>query len=331
MKRARWILGLAALLGAAAAPLRAQDSTVTLRGAILDSVSREWVAGAALTVEGTDAGATTDAEGLFLLAGVPVGEHYLTIYKEGFRFRRFRFAITPELPRDIDMGVINLPSIPSFDVVVRGTIRDVNSGQPLGNVPVSLAGRVETTTNADGSYRVTAAGLEEGTHGLFVRFIGYQSTTYPLRVREGSTEFAVDLSMQPLALDLGEIIVEGRPMMADRKLREFFQRRATGRGSYLAPWEIAEIPASRVTDILRTMRGVLVSPDRFGSRVSVTRGCQDEPTVFLDGIEIRDPDINGLLQPGDVNAIEVYNNAAQIPPQYERGTSGCGVILFWTR
>ena len=145
------------------------------------------------------------------------------------------------------------------------------------------------------------------------------------------TETDRTLCFDFLPLDLGEIIVEGRPMMADRKLREFFQRRATGRGSYLAPWEIAEIPASRVTDILRTMRGVLVSPDRFGSRVSVTRGCQDEPTVFLDGIEIRDPDINGLLQPGDVNAIEVYNNAAQIPPQYERGTSGCGVILFWTR
>jgi hypothetical protein len=37
------------------------------------------------------------------------------------------------------------------------------------------------------------------------------------------------------------------------------------------------------------------------------------------------------LQPSEIEAVEVYTSASQIPAQYNKTSGGCGVMLIWTR
>jgi hypothetical protein len=41
-------------------------------------------------------------------------------------------------------------------------------------------------------------------------------------------------------------------------------------------------------------------------------------------------DINSI-SPQNIEGIEVYRSAAQIPAQFNRTSSSCGVVLVWTR
>lgn len=62
--------------------------------------------------------------------------------------------------------------------------------------------------------------------------------------------------------------------------------------------------------------------------------------VYLDGILVynsvagRPPpplfNLNGM-HPDEIQAIEVYTSAVQIPAQYNKTSGGCGVMLIWTR
>ncbi len=60
--------------------------------------------------------------------------------------------------------------------------------------------------------------------------------------------------------------------------------------------------------------------------------------VYLDGVMVfnsTEPELGlfdvNAVQPADLEAIEVYASAGQIPAQYNRTANGCGVLLLWTR
>ena len=37
------------------------------------------------------------------------------------------------------------------------------------------------------------------------------------------------------------------------------------------------------------------------------------------------------LHPDDILAIEVYDGASRIPPEYPAGSAACGVVVIWTK
>ena len=58
--------------------------------------------------------------------------------------------------------------------------------------------------------------------------------------------------------------------------------------------------------------------------------------VYLDGFFIGGGsraymDIDQVVDPEGVEAMEIYNGASPIPTEFNRTGSGCGVIAFWTR
>jgi hypothetical protein len=60
--------------------------------------------------------------------------------------------------------------------------------------------------------------------------------------------------------------------------------------------------------------------------------------VYLDGALIYDStarkaplfNLNSITA-SEIEAIEVYSSAAQVPAQYNKTSGGCGVMLIWTR
>jgi hypothetical protein len=56
--------------------------------------------------------------------------------------------------------------------------------------------------------------------------------------------------------------------------------------------------------------------------------------VYLDGLRFplfRGESIDHLVSPMELEGIEVYAHAAQVPVEFQRTRAGCGAILFWTR
>jgi len=81
-----------------------------------------------------------------------------------------------------------------------------------------------------------------------------------------------------------------------------------------------------------TMRGIFTDPQTKSDRCA--------PSIFIDGLFMADidaDDINSLVRPEDVAAIEVYPSQP-LPALFSFGTidrgpkqQGCGAIAVWTK
>ena len=57
--------------------------------------------------------------------------------------------------------------------------------------------------------------------------------------------------------------------------------------------------------------------------------------VFVDGAYVSDAmgpgGLDSTIFPNDILGIEVYLGFANVPPKFQRTTSGCGTVLIWTK
>ncbi len=83
-----------------------------------------------------------------------------------------------------------------------------------------------------------------------------------------------------------------------------------------------------MSQVVRTIPGVTLIPSRFGSVVRL-RGCK--PLLWLDGVRLPGAELDELIHPSEVAALEVYPSWAGIPAQYFDRSATCGTILLWTR
>lgn len=108
---------------------------------------------------------------------------------------------------------------------IEGTVTDLDSGDPLEGVTVSIpSADVETTTNASGFYRV---GLSAGTYDVTYSLFGYDDAMASVEIQEVTTTVE-DVAMSALpsgtlagtvesdgalvALDGATVVIEGTPL-----------------------------------------------------------------------------------------------------------------------
>jgi hypothetical protein len=166
-----------------------------------------------------------------------------------------------------------------------------------------------------------------GAYNLKVTLLGYRTLRETLFV-EGQTDLQVvlKLSVSPVELDPIEVVAE-RPLRGPEA--EFEWRRPRGMGTYFTREDIEARSPYRITDLLRTVPGLRVFPaGQFGEQAIRLRGnCR--PAIIVDGIRTSiDTDVDHVLPPMDVEAVEVYRGA-ELPVQF--GNNPCGAIVFWTR
>jgi outer membrane receptor for ferrienterochelin and colicin len=151
----------------------------------------------------------------------------------------------------------------------------------------------------------------------------------------------------------------------------FYDRQNSDFGRFITRDLIEERRARRFTDLLRTIPGVRINPSAGGLGRSavqlrgslLSHGGVCQPRVFIDGtIVIRGDSrprtldkragpreeateqelpeferdeiaLDDVVMPDDVEAIEVYRSAAQIPARFGGASreTQCGVIVIWTR
>jgi hypothetical protein len=211
---------------------------------------------------------------------------------------------------------------------VAGVVRDI-AGVPVSDVEVGIVRGKQleqvVITAADGKFLLS--GVAPSVVPLRFRRLGYAMQFLDVDARVPAAT-ALDIVLLTVPSELEEVTIAGNDQI---RLREFYEHRER-RGSFGTFYEQHEIRARGPTnpsDLFRTVPGIVIRTGSGGNTMRI-RGCQ--PMVWLDGQRVPGAELDEVIHPSEIAAIEFYPSNAGVPPQYmERGNRLCGLVLVWTR
>jgi len=226
--------------------------------------------------------------------------------------------------------------ISSERATITGNVKD-NLGEPLPGVTIIIEGTTQgTVTDVDGKYNISAS---EGDVLVF-SFMGFESR----KVTVGN-QSVIDIQLSEDLESLEEVVVVGYGTQKRKNL--------TGSISSINKETLKEFPVSSVEQALQgNAAGVLVSQTGGspGAAVSVrVRGIGSingsvEPLYVIDGVPVENAAFGGsgdatnpqpgnsplaMLNPGDIESIEVLKDASATAIYGARGANG--VVLITTK
>ena len=350
--RAAATLVLALAAGGTAAAVDAQElpdtGRVTIRGRVVDEVTRVPLAGVIVQFEDLGAVVQTDSVGQFEVKGIRVGVHYLSLSRPGYRPSSGEFAVLREGSFITSMVPLNAEA----DVVAGrfvGRVVDAESGDPLADTDVQIAGLfMGGITDADGRFRMDA--VPPGRHPVQFTHLGYASRIDTVDVVSGRTSDArVRLTLDPIEVEPIEVTVERREIGLENV--GFYQRRDEGFGEFIDLEIIEQRAPGEMTDLFTRLPGAILVADPYNplERSVVLRGGRLEgrgragggsthcyPSVVLDGTIIHrggetPAQLDKLIEPSAVAGIEVFPSSMGVPVQFGGIDAACGVVVIWTR
>lgn len=213
--------------------------------------------------------------------------------------------------------------------VLRGTVTDALSNEPVGFANVLLVGAEQgATTDVDGQYEFT--GLEPGFYDIRVSFIGYeQQTEYEIQVT-GSKPTIVNFALQESSAQLEEVVVKASPF---KKTEESPVSLRT-----IGVTEIQRNPGGNrdISRVLQVLPGV-TSTVAFRNDLIIRGGAPNENRFYLDEVEV--PTINhystqgasggpvGILNVNMLREVDFYSSAFPA----NRGNALSSVFNFFQR
>jgi hypothetical protein len=257
--------------------------------------------------------------------------------------------------------VLSAVSVPISAQVVQGRYIDEATGQAVASVTVDLLWSDEgnytvasAITDDEGRFILRAAA--SGEYRLRSTRIGYQAVTTRLfDLLEGDPPLEVEVRISAVAVPIEPLTIVSQRAARLGNLRlensGYFDRRETygkeglGLGEFLERDEIQRDNPSRVSDVLRMVRGVRVEgAGGINQRITLRAqrgGARCVPPVYLDGAPAATgEDIDELVSPYALAAVEVYpglsvpaefwRSARTVTPQGVSEGQQCGVIALWT-
>jgi len=217
---------------------------------------------------------------------------------------------------------------------ITGTVRD-SAGKRIAGASIALVGAVgaSATSNDSGSFRVS--GVRGGSIRLFARRLGFLPETVSVDVGDdGSGHVDFRLTTAPASLQ-GEVI-EADPLRG--KMAGFNRRKSRGVGSFITRDEIERRSAPTLSELLRHLPGVGVQqrmagePQPIRMQRSTNSSMQASCTVqiYVDGHPYPNGNVDDF-SPRNVEGVEVYKSASEIPADFRARDASCGVIAIWTR
>lgn len=227
---------------------------------------------------------------------------------------------------------------------IMGNLIDARSGQAilLGYVGLLTedGDRVAwTLTDEEGFFRLDAP--TPGSYMLYGESLGYHSSVEgPILMAEDQL-YPAEFALEPMPVVLDSLMVVAETRRVSLVLSGFYDREQQGLGHFIGPDKILEkLEAQQVTDFFWEVPGVRLMPQSnlAGSgyvplmRASAGMRGFCLPDVYLDGIPMPGADeIDQFISPMDIEAIEVYRSASEVPARFTTAASNCGVILIWSR
>ncbi len=225
---------------------------------------------------------------------------------------------------------------------LRGRISDVSTGSAVrgARVIVAATGRYVTSDSAG---RFDLRDLPTGVIRFVFAAEGFPRTSLVLAFAKGEVmeqDFLLD-STQVAFADSGDgrsraqrlspTTVTAEPSRGVR-YEDFERRMRTGRGHYITRQEIEERQYNSLTDAVRGKRGVHVecASGARGCVIKMARagqGCY--PQYIVDGRP--DPFFGPYVPVRDIEGLELYTGASDVPGEFAGTDAACGVVVIWTR
>jgi hypothetical protein len=263
----------------------------------------------------------------------------------------------------------SLLAAPLAAQVLRGKVIDAATGAAVPAAAVRALSEGHDVgharTAADGTFsfplRVPA------TVRIEAQRTGYRTTLtgeLPVGTRE-TVDVEVKLSAEAIAMEPLRVTARAEPPRR-RSLEPtgFYDRERQGVGKYLRREDFENRGNTNLAQVLSRVQGTAIyysgtsqyiyfprSGSPGAARLSVTprppvmgqgvapakwgppnNACL--PRLFVDGVRVAydaQNDINAVVNPEQVEAIEVFRGPSEIPVQYNDNNSQCGVIVIWTR
>ncbi|HEX7122114.1 MAG TPA: carboxypeptidase regulatory-like domain-containing protein [Gemmatimonadaceae bacterium] len=220
------------------------------------------------------------------------------------------------------------------EAILTGRVLAAN-GQPMEGARVNVLGAPGAAlTNANGEFRLTE--LPSGTQVVEARQIGFAPVqqTVNLSTRAPTT---VTITMTQPAQVLAPVVVEAEE---DRGLERlgFTERKRALSGYFLDADEIMARGPNLLTDVFRTVPSLRVVKDGlYDYKVESARANLLGPNCvrfFIDRQpyqQIYPGDIDRIMPPSQVAAIEVYTGSAA-PIEFQvAGSSACTTVVVWSK
>lgn len=214
---------------------------------------------------------------------------------------------------------------------LRGNVVDA-ARRPLGQVEIVLirdAAVVHTVISGDNG-RFSFGRVQAGPVMLHFRRLGYVAQTLELVVGPGGHPTISEIVLAELPSQLAEVEITTAP--AEGRYRGFYERKQqrASFGRFLEHKDIRRLGPANPSDLFRTVPGISIRTGNLNGNTIRIRGCQ--PMVWVDGQRIPGAELDEVVQPTEIGAIEFYPSSAGVPAQYmERQNRLCGLILVWTR
>lgn len=232
---------------------------------------------------------------------------------------------------------------------------------PLGGAFVLLVdstGAVTevTLTDSVGVYTLTAPGA--GAFSIEVRRDGATGVMSELfTLARGQTAY-LDLALASRIVTLPPVtVVASAAVPTTGVLAGFYERLSRGWGYFITRDEIERRGARHIADLLHGIpdvrvirRSELESTIRVGTELTrINAGplsvgedgspnvvsdqpLRCSPILYLDGVKFgRVDDVLDQIGPSEIEGIELYRRATEVPPEFGGIYARCGVILVWTR
>lgn len=222
--------------------------------------------------------------------------------------------------RVIDMAT----SRPVADAIVEATWR-------MASVVTRSAGQ----TRSDGG-GVARLSVEPGTYRLRVRRIGFEERiTVPLTV-SAESPLEITILLRPNIVQLDTIRAVS---LYSGQSSAFAERIRTASGTFITGADVKKKGLQGMEQALTSVPGMRMvqiddGPPKLVSRAFSLGGCgQRQPKFFLNGsssFQLTEAEVFALsIQ--EIWAVEVYQSAAGLPPEYSPSDAFCGLVIIWTK
>jgi hypothetical protein len=245
--------------------------------------------------------------------------------------------------------------------VLSGTIARDSAGTAVAGAEVLLpALKRSATTNDAGAFRLEK--LPAGRYEVMVRHVGFEPLIDTVQFDQGShVDRRFLLTEKPAHLEPTVTTAPERKYIAPA-LREFEERRRQGFGHFITDEELRKDESRDMANIiighLPGLARFRVPNDGQGGHgqtyIGTARKCGDGPaflscrsggsycpvTLYVDGVVVFNsannkstadiPDLT-LFRAADYAGIEYYAGGASMPTKFNFTSSGCGVLLLWSR
>ncbi|MFC0772355.1 SusC/RagA family TonB-linked outer membrane protein [Terrimonas alba] len=211
------------------------------------------------------------------------------------------------------------------DLTVRGTVKDAVNGKSLAGASITLKGtNTVSLTDLNGAFSIT---VPDANSVLVVSYVGYVSQE--VLVGNNST---IDVSLQPGASDLGEVVVVGYGTQSKKDVTGSVKTLKSGefnKGIINSPQQLLQgkVAGVNVTSATGEPGGALSITIRGPG--SVRSGST--PLFVVDGLPLDNASTGGgdplnFINPEDIESFDVLKDASATAIYGSRGANGVVII-----